>query len=114
MANVINQWNNKLIPSKPVRKAPATQGGKIKGWTKYRNEPYDIRYHSVVASKYSLATASKKNWLILLINGFKFKKYGWDVTVMESDSYPILKQIFKTKTQAMKFAITFMRSHPNG
>jgi len=87
--------------------------GKIKGWEKYTNRPEYIRYSSVVGGTKN-ALSKSPNWLILTINGFKYKKYGWNVSIMESDSYPHINLNFKTKKQALDYSVEFMRSHPNG
>ena len=84
--------------------------GRIKGWKKYpttKIQPNIIKWHS-------------DNATITVEYDEKLWDYqppsGWYVWIHRSGSNPkrLREKPFKTKSQALNFAIAYMRKHPRG
>ena len=105
MANVINQWSNKLIPSKPVRKAPVNRGGKIKGWRVILNERRAI-------GDTPTNVWFGKNKVVAIYDFYWQKPNIWVVAIHNKETYQnlhlgkiISKNEFNIKSEATKYAM---------
>ena len=79
--------------------------GKIKGWKKYR----------VDKNKGSITGIEYRNDETFMSVALAYHRLGgWTVQVSASDNYPVFKKFDLTKSQALKIATQYMRSHPRG
>ena len=74
---------------------------KIKGWKKIKNESLDMRWRNM-----SIASSHKGKREVRVV------KYGEWIVDIDFPPKPI--KTFKTKKEALSYAIKFMRTHPNG
>ena len=103
MADVINQWGNRLMGDKPVRKAPVNRGGKIKGWKKNN---YTGNIDAWVTTKRPYLNV----WIVNIM-----KNYANDGLYEVNNDFTISRtKAFKTKQKALSYAYEIMKSHPNG
>ena len=86
--------------------------GKIKGWTKIRKNVWENESGSEITRIFLTYRASDdfKQWFVFV----KRKRFeeSWDDS--ENIVSSVLPYRTTTKEQAMKFAIKYMRSNPNG
>jgi len=86
--------------------------GKIKGWKKNSNNNY-VWIGNLVSFPYAGSESRPELW-IDNDDGTTYPFHnGWKVMVKTKSNYH-RNYFFKSKKQALDYAINYMRSHPNG
>ena len=80
--------------------------GKIKGWTKTRENKVGSRWISNAGRIIFVHTLTKSTGA--------WERNFIGVELMDKDTTALLDKEFNTKKEATSFAIKYMRSHPNG
>lgn len=71
----------------------------LKDWKKTENSKSYIKFYH------------KTKELIIRIDLFKPEKYGYTVNISDFREYTLEHKDFKTKSQALKYARSYMRKH---